>query len=177
MNQFVDSRGPGPKRGKRGIIVAVSPEGAIGLNGGLPWNHPGDQQRFKRITLDSAIIMGRLTWESMRMRALPKRRNVVVSRKGKLEGIEHYKSVTEAIDAIEASEEPPKEIWVVGGAGIYAEGLKLVDVLDITYVPDHVVNTEAVHFPYIDERIWQAGPMLPHEDEPGLTRREYTRIG
>lgn len=158
------------------MMVAVSPEGAIGVNGGIPWNHPGDQQRFKRITLGHAIIMGRLTWESIRMRPLPNRRNVVVSKKGKLEGIEHYPTVTAAVEALEASADPPKEIWFVGGAGVYAEAMKLADLIDVTYVPDHVEHRDAIRFPQIDETIWRAGPIVQHEDEPGLTRREYTRI-
>lgn len=161
-------------RKKRGIIVAVSPENVIGLHGDIPWKHPGDQRRFKRVTLGHAIVMGRKTWESIGKKPLPKRRNVVVSRSN-VEGVEHYASVTDAIAAIEASDEPG-EIWIVGGAGIYEEGMKLADVLDVTYVPDHVDHPDAVRFPPIDERVWRAGPMMAHEDEPELSRREYTRV-
>lgn len=156
------------------MIVAVSPEGVIGLHGDIPWKHPGDQRRFKRVTLGHAMIMGRKTWESIGKRPLPKRRNVVVSR-SPVEGVEHYASVAEAISAIENGADAPNEIWIVGGAGIYAEGMTLADVIDVTYVPEHVDHPDAVKFPAIDDATWIAGPMLPHEDEPELTRRELTR--
>jgi dihydrofolate reductase len=157
------------------MIVAVSPEGAIGLHGDIPWNHPGDQRRFKRVTLGHAIVMGRKTWESIEKRALPKRRNVVVSRSN-VDGVEHYASVADAVRAIEASADAPNEIWIVGGAGIYREGMELADVIDVTYVPEHVTHPDAVHFPAIDEHVWRAGPIVTHEDEPELLRREFTRV-
>ena len=48
-----------------GIIVAVSPEGIIGVDGGIPWHYSADMKRFKRITMGSTVIMGRHTWESL----------------------------------------------------------------------------------------------------------------
>ena len=53
--------------------------------------------------------------------------------------------------------------------------MRHADVIDVTYVPDHVTDADAVHAPPIDERMFAPGPLLPHEDEPGLTRRVYTR--
>jgi dihydrofolate reductase len=50
---------------KVGIIVAMSPERVIGLDGKIPWRHPGDQRRFKRLTVGTTIVMGRKTWESL----------------------------------------------------------------------------------------------------------------
>ena len=60
---------------------------------------------------------------------------------------------------LEASEDPPKEIWIVGGSGIYTEGMKYADVIDVTYVPDHVTNPSATKFPQIDETVFRAGPI------------------
>jgi hypothetical protein len=53
--------------------------------------------------------------------------------------------------------------------------MKYADVIDVTYVPDHVEAPNAVRVPAIDETVFEPGPLLPHEDEPGLTRRVYTR--
>ena len=152
----------------RGMILAVSPEGVIGLHGGIPWRHPGDMRRFARVTRGSTVVMGRLTWESMKGRPLPHRRNLVVTSRP-LEGVETFPSLA---SALAASEGP---VWLIGGRAIYEEGMRLCDVIDVTYVPDHIDHPDAVRAPGIDPAEWDAGPLLPHEEEPGLTRRVYTR--
>ena len=67
-------------------------------------------------------------------------------------------------------------MWFVGGASIYKEAMAYADLLDITFVPDHVTDPAAVHFPTIDESVFAPGELIPHEDEPGLSRRVYRRI-
>jgi len=67
------------------------------------------------------------------------------------------------------------DVWLVGGARIYEEGMRLADVIDVTYVPDLVDAPGAVRAPRVDEATFEPGPLLPHEDEQGLTRRIYTR--
>jgi dihydrofolate reductase len=154
-----------------GMIYAVSPEGVIGLRGGIPWNHPGDMRRFKRVTLDSTVISGRATFDSVG-KPLPRRRNIVVtSRPLVVDGVETAATLPEAI----ALAGNAGAVWLIGGARIYEEGMKYADVIDVTYVPDHVKDPDAVHVPAIDEAVFEPGPLLPHEDEPGLTRRVYTR--
>jgi dihydrofolate reductase len=154
----------------RGIIYAVSPEGVIGANGTIPWHHPGDWKRFKRVTLHSTIIMGRKTFESMG-KALPERRNIVVtSREMVAPEIECVPSLQEALARAGGG-----DVWFVGGSGIYAEAMRYADRIDVTYVPDHVDPKGAVLAPSIDENVFEPGPLIAHEDEPGLTRRVYTR--
>jgi len=157
---------------KIGLIAAVSPEGVIGLNNAIPWHHPGDMRRFKRVTQGTTLIMGRLTWESVARKALPHRRNIVVTGnppEGTFEGIEFFRDIPSALVSCTGS------VWFVGGAGIYAEGMRYADIIDLTYVPDHVTAAGAVRFPPIDPAEWEAGPLLDHEDEAGLTRRVFTR--
>lgn len=153
----------------RGIVVAISPEGVIGLSGKLPWHYKGDLQRFKRLTMGSAIIMGRRTWESIG-RPLPGRRNVVIASRD-VPGVETYRDLPSALAAIG----PSADAWFIGGARVYEEAMRYADLLDVTYVPDHVLDPEAVKFPPIDERVWAAGQLVPHEDEPALSRRVYMR--
>jgi dihydrofolate reductase len=154
-----------------GMIYAVSPEGVIGLHGGIPWNHPGDMRRFKRVTLDSTVISGRATFDSVG-KPLPRRRNIVVtSRPLVVDGVETAATLAEAI----ALAGTAGAVWLIGGARIYEEGMKYADLIDVTYVPDHVDAPDAVRVPPIDETVFEPGPLLPHEDEPGLTRRVYTR--
>ncbi|HEV3189275.1 MAG TPA: dihydrofolate reductase [Polyangiaceae bacterium] len=154
----------------RGIIFAVSPEGVIGKGGTIPWRHPGDWKRFKRVTLHTTVVMGRKTFESMG-KALPERRNIVVTGRGMASpGIECVASLQEALARAGGD-----DVWFIGGSGIYAEAMKYADRIDVTYVPDHVDPEGAVLAPLIDESVFEAGPVIAHEDEPGLTRRVYAR--
>jgi dihydrofolate reductase len=152
------------------MIYAVSPEGVIGLDNRVPWHHPGDFRRFKRVTIGSAVIMGRKTFESMG-KPLPGRRNLVVTSRT-MGGVECVPSLEAALERCAG-----QQVWLIGGARIYAEGMKYADVIDVTYVPDHVTAPGAVHAPPIDLAAFEAGPLLPHEDEPGLMRRLFTRKG
>jgi dihydrofolate reductase len=155
--------------GEIGMIAAVSPEGVIGLHGKIPWRHPGDLRRFKRVTRGATVIMGRLTWESMNGRPLPERRNLVVSSR-EVPGVESFRDLGAAIAAAHGP------VWLLGGARIYEEGMRHADFIDLTYVPDHVDDPAAVRFPPIDTTVFEPGPIIEHEDEPGLTRRVYRRI-
>jgi dihydrofolate reductase len=151
------------------MIAAVSPEGVIGLHGAIPWRHPGDMRRFARVTRGGTVIMGRLTWESMNRRPLPHRRNVVITR-GDVGDVEHHAAISAALAQIAEG-----DVWFIGGARISAEAMPYCDVIDLTYVPEHVTDPEAVKFPPIDETVWEPGPLVTHEEEPALQRRVFTR--
>jgi dihydrofolate reductase len=154
----------------RAAIWAESPERVIGLGGKIPWRYPGDMRRFKRLTTGCTVVMGRLTFESMG-KALPNRRNLVVtSRPLAVEGVESVASLDEALARAGGD-----AVWFIGGRRIYEEAMRVVDLVDVTYVPDHVRVEGAVLAPSIDEAVFAPGPLLPHEDEPLLKRREYRR--
>jgi dihydrofolate reductase len=153
-----------------GMIYAVSPDGVIGIGNKVPWHHAGDFRRFKRVTMGTTVVMGRKTFESMG-KPLPGRRNVVVTRHPlDTPGIECVRSLDEALARAGAA-----NVWLIGGARIYEEGMTLADVIDVTYVPDRVSGPDAVYAPPIDDRLFEPGPLVPHEDARGLTRRVYTR--
>lgn len=152
----------------RGIIAALSPEGAIGLHGRIPWHHSADLKHFKRTTMGATIIMGRKTWESIGGKALPGRRNIVIS-SGEVSGAESFRSIEDALATCEG------DVWFVGGAGIYAAAMPLCDVMHITNVPDHIEDPDAVHFPEIDPAQWEADPAEPLADDPALTVTVYRR--
>jgi len=154
----------------RGMILAVSPEGVIGADGTIPWRYPGDLKRFKRVTSGSTVVMGRVTFDSIG-KALPGRRNIVVTgRPIDAPGVESVRTLEEALAL--AGE---RDVWFIGGARIYAEAMAHVDVIDVTFVPDRIDAPGAVRAPPIDERVFEASPVVPHEDEPALTRRTYRR--
>ena len=154
----------------RGMIYAVSPEGVIGLDGKIPWRHPGDVRRFQRITEGTTVIMGRGTFEETG-KALPRRRNIVVtSRPLHAPNVEAVPSLAEAV-----ARAGDGDVWFIGGARIFDEAAQWADVIDVTYVPDHVEGPRAVHVPAVDLARFAPGPLVPHEDEPGLFRRVYHR--
>jgi dihydrofolate reductase len=156
--------------GDRAIMAAVSPEGVIGVGGKIPWHYRGDMRRVKRLTMGTTLIMGRVTWESLGGRPLPGRRNIVVTASASgLPGAECFADLASAVAATEG------QVWFFGGARIYRDAMPLSDLIDLVYVPDHVEHPDAVRFPPIDEEVWQAGPLLEHEEEPALRRRVYTR--
>lgn len=153
----------------RALIVAVSPEGVIGVDGRIPWHYPGDLKRFKRLTTGTTVIMGRRTYESIG-RPLPNRRNLVITQTS-IPEVECYRALHEALA------ETSGPVWFIGGARIYAEAMRFADRIDLTEVPDHVDHPDAVRFPEIDPELWEAGPWMPHDDDPRLRVRAYHKRG
>ena len=133
------------------LIAAVSKNGVIGNEGDLPWNLPSDLKKFKEITDNKPIIMGRKTWDSIG-RPLPNRDNIVISRNVNLEinGGIICSSPDEAISIakIKANERGGEELMVIGGGYIYKEFMDVADKLYITEV-DLEVKGDA-YFPKID---------------------------
>ncbi|NKB76567.1 MAG: dihydrofolate reductase [Gammaproteobacteria bacterium] len=140
----------------------------IGLDKQLPWHYSEDLRRFKKRTLNSCVVMGRLTWESMGSKALPNRRNIVISRFG-VEGAEHHRSIEQALSTC-----LNEHVWIIGGGQIYRAALDYLTILDITYVPDVINDGNAIRFPNIDDQIWQASEPQ-NLDHSELVNIIYTR--
>lgn len=161
-----------------GCIWAENPERIIGMDGGIPWHHTGDFKRFKRITMGAAIIMGRKTFQSIG-KALPGRLNIVLSRQADpflVDGVVRCGSVEGALEVAALAQR--EAVWFIGGWSVYEEGIRHAEVLDVTYVQDTPVTLgvrEIVFAPVIAPSLFDAGPLLDHEDAPGLTRRVFTR--
>jgi dihydrofolate reductase len=132
------------------LIVARARGGVIGRGGTLPWHEPEDLERFKRLTLGHAVIMGRRTHASIG-RPLPCRRNLVVSRQEGLaiDGCEVFGSFPAALAAAYATDACP---FVIGGAALYAEALPRATRIHLTEVARDV--TGDVGFPDLDESAW-----------------------
>ena len=151
----------------RGILVAVSPEGIIGKDNAIPWHYSADLKRFKRLTTGNTIIMGRKTWESLPIKPLPNRRNIVITRSS-IKGIECFQSIDDALQTCEG------DVWFIGGAGIYQEAMQKADIIDMTLVPDSVSGEDCIYFPAIDKS-WIEGDTNVLEDDPKLRHKIYTR--
>ena len=151
----------------KGILVATSPEGIIGKDNAIPWYYSEDLKRFKRLTVGKNVIMGRKTWESLPIKPLPDRRNIVITRSS-IDNVECFKSIKCAVDTCEG------DIWFIGGAGIYKEAMSLADCIDMTLVPDKISGDDCIYFPEIGDE-WKEGEEKPLENNSILMHKIYTR--
>ena len=122
------------------IVVAMSREGhVIGRDNGLLWHIPDDMRRFKELTANHPVVMGRKTFESILAilgKPLPGRPNIVISRNkhARYEGAQVVASLAEALTL--ANTYNTGEIHIGGGAEIYKQVLPMVDALHVTFVDD-----------------------------------------
>ena len=155
------------------IIVAVAENGVIGDKNSLLWHISEDLRNFKRITSGHPVIMGRKTFESLG-RPLPNRTNVVISRREQtIEGCTVVGSLEEAIAMFPQTE----EVFIIGGAQIYALALGIADKFYLTRVGHSYQGDTS--FPEWDESQWnliskesfEQGDKFPYP----FTFEEYTR--
>ncbi len=152
-----------------GAIAAMTRDRVIGLDNDIPWRYPEDWKRFKQTTLNSSIIMGRKTWESIGSKPLPQRQNIVVTRQTDFPATSAH-SISDAIAAAKH-----EHVWFIGGGNIYAQALSYCQLLDITWVPDHIQPEHAIYFPHIDSSDWDAGEVTPLSSDPRLMCQQFTR--
>ena len=139
-----------------GLVWAQSTSGVIGRGGDIPWRVPEDLARFKRLTMGHTVVMGRRTWESLpaRVRPLPGRRNVVLSRQTDfmVDGAEVVGSLEQALAGSETSSETEPATWVIGGAQIYRLALPYATRCEVTEVEiDLARDDEDALAPVLDE--------------------------
>lgn len=131
------------------IIVAVAENGVIGDKNSLLWHISEDLKHFKAVTTGHPVVMGRKTFESLG-RPLPGRENVVVTRQQlEIPGCRVVHSLAQAVALFPAEE----EVFIIGGAQIYAEALAVADRFYLTRV-FHAYQGDT-RFPRWDERQWR----------------------
>jgi len=132
------------------IIAAIAKNNALGKDNQLIWYLPADLKRFKKVTLNHHIIMGRKTFESLG-KPLPNRTTIIITRNTnfKAEGCVIVNSLKDAIEAAKEDENP----FILGGAEIYKQAIEIADKLDLTYV-HHNFDAD-VFFPEIDLSKWK----------------------
>lgn len=143
---------------KLSLIAAIAQGGVIGRDGTLPWRLPADLRRFRELTTGHTVVMGRKTWESIG-RALPDRENVVISTT--LEealGATIVTSLGAALD--HACECDETNVYVIGGARVYAEALPGAHILELTRVEARVEGD--VYFPAYDANQFERIYSEPH---------------
>jgi len=145
------------------LVVARATNGVIGNRGGLPWKIPADMRRFRQLTLDKTVIMGRKTFESL-PGTLPRRRHVVITRDAAWDapGVDVAQDEDAALWI--AGED---EVAVIGGAEIYALFEPLAERIELTEI--HAPIAGDTTMPAFDPARWREArrePQEPAEGEP-----------
>jgi dihydrofolate reductase len=132
------------------IIVARSKNGVIGKDGDLPWHLPEDLKRFKSLTTDHAIIMGRKTWDSIG-RPLPNRQNIVITRDStkQFEGATLAPTLGAALEIVE----PHRSPFIIGGSEIYRLALDVTQTIEMTLIDAEVDGD--TFFPDLNPNDWE----------------------
>jgi dihydrofolate reductase len=149
------------------LVAAIADNGVIGADNAIPWRLKSDMQRFKAITMNKPMVMGRKTFASLK-RPLPGRTHIVVTRDA---GFSHPGVFTAtsfdsalALAQADALQRGADDIAVIGGVGIFAHFLGLADRLEITEV--HAAPKGDTYFPAIDKAAWEQVARVRHEAGP-----------
>jgi dihydrofolate reductase len=147
-------------RPRLSLIAALAENRVIGVNNTLPWRLPADLQHFRRLTIGHPVIMGRRNYESIG-RPLPERDNIVLTHRP------DYRApgckIVHTVDAAIAAAGAAGEIFVIGGAEIYAQTMARADRLYLTYVHANVAGD--TYFPAFDGTAWREVERERHEPD------------
>jgi dihydrofolate reductase len=147
---------------KISIIVAIAKNYAIGKDNDLLWHISNDMKWFKKHTSGHQVIMGKKTWESLPIKPLPKRTNVVITDVAgeSFEGCKMAYSIEEALEYCNEVEES----FIIGGGSIYAQFLPHATKLYLTKV--HKDFDADIFFPEINFEDWKLIEQEDHDDDP-----------
>lgn len=148
------------------LIFAQSRNRFIGKNNELLFSIPEDMARFKELTKNSIVIMGRNTWDSLpkKFRPLPGRLNVIITSRSQevLEGYEtlvNVRTYPNLKEAINLFKDDGRDVWLIGGERIYAEGIQYADKIFQTVVS--VDSDGDAKAPFIDTDVWKIKELSP----------------
>ncbi|AUQ73937.1 dihydrofolate reductase [Phaeobacter piscinae] len=154
------------------LIVARDQNGAIGKDNTIPWHAPEDLKSFQRETLGGALIMGRNTWDSLPVKPLKNRLNLVVSSDPEAADLV-YPNIEAAL--AEARAQGYHRIYGIGGAGIYKGMMDMADRMLITEVETEVAGADT-YFPKFRAGEWGIASQTQIRSEaPACVVVEYLR--
>ena len=130
------------------IIVAMSKNRVIGKDNKMPWHLSNDLKNFKKITIGKTIVMGRLTYESIG-KALPERKNIVLSRNLIDSNVFIFDNFEEVLDFTKDED----EVFIIGGQDIYSQTIDKVNKLYLTTIDANIEGDK--YFPEIDISKWK----------------------
>jgi dihydrofolate reductase len=135
------------------LIWAQSKNGVIGSNGKIPWSLPEDMQHFKKSTIGKTVIMGRQTWDSLYIRPLTNRKNVVITHNPKLIQKKIYGNKVDVFYSVKDALHFNPNSVIIGGKSIYDQTINYADKLIVTTI-DKVVSGNVLS-PIIDKNKWK----------------------
>jgi dihydrofolate reductase len=149
------------KKGKVTIVSAMSKNKVIGRDNTLPWHLPQDLKRFKSLTLNQVVVMGRKTYESLG-KSLPNRLNIILTKDTKWKDIKGdntyvYYSVEEVLERFKT-----RDLFIIGGSEIYKAFMDYADKMEITLIEKDIEGD--TFFPEITEE-WEIENKETHENE------------
>jgi dihydrofolate reductase len=134
------------------IIVAVAKNNVIGKDNQLIWHLPEDLKRFKRLTTNHTIIMGRKTFESLG-RVLPNRKHVILCNDAEMNIDDENVEILDDISKLKKYKDSEEENFVIGGATIYKLLMPYADKMYVTHIKEEFEGD--VYFPEISEKDWK----------------------
>ena len=140
------------------LIAAAAKNNELGKDNGMIWHLPDDFKRFKKLTSDHYIIMGRRTFDSLD-KPLPNRTNVVITRNKnyKKEGATVVHTMEEALEISEGDSQP----FIIGGGEIYKMGLPFADKIELTRVHGTFDDADTF-FPEFSKEEWKLISEVEH---------------
>lgn len=155
---------------KLSIIAAHDPNLVIGKDGKLPWHYSEDLKFFKKTTMGSPILMGRIVFEELNEKPLPGRENVILSRSKNYDHVPTFTSVDDAIQYLSGEE----QVFIIGGGEIYRQTINIADELIITRV--NKVYEGDTYFPEYRDEIGKTWQETWREDHGEFSFVRYERI-
>ena len=151
------------------IIAAHDPNLVIGRDGKLPWYYSEDLKHFKKRTTGHPVLMGRKVFEELNKKPLPKRKNIVLSRKYNYNNVHCYESVQAALNSLKEHE----KLFIIGGAVIYKQFLQRADYLYITQI--HQAYEGDTYFPEYRDDISTVWEEIYRQDHDAYSFIDYKR--
>ena len=136
---------------KIALIVAVANNNVIGVGNTIPWHCPADLQYFKRTTMGAPVLMGRKTYQSLKIKPLPGRQNIIVTRDANFhaQDCDVVASIENGLQLVSNT----GRVFVIGGEEIYKQMLDQADELYISYVDANVEGDR--YFPSFSMADWR----------------------
>ena len=122
-------------------IVAIAKNFAIGKDGKLPWHHSADLKFFKETTTGNAVVMGANTWRSIG-KPLPNRLNIVLSGNSSVTPPAEVMRLSSKDEILDLAQYLNRDVFIIGGAKVYAEFADVIEKWIVTYVPDEAKDAD-----------------------------------
>lgn len=143
------------------LVAAVADNGVIGADGDIPWRLPADFAHFKALTLGHVLVMGRATYDSIG-RPLPGRTTIVLTRDPDWIAADGVLVARDLDEALRLAVDIDDEVFVVGGASVYAEALEHADLQVLTEV--HLSPDGDTFYPEFEPSQWVETQRESHTD-------------